>query len=603
MSRVPGLSTFEDDQPERGRPLPQRRVEVDWEGGGVRRMPSLRPQAAPVDMYARPAAQPPADKGLLQLADSLGALNGALQKFGTVAHEQNERDAAGRVAQAQRSMTPEAFQGWLNDPTNAGIVQAQAAQGVLGQSAAIRRMQALQEEYATSDRDNMNFDEFVRQRLATDLQGRTPAFASAFNSTITPQLERLRTQHTEFRVGREREAVDSGLTTIYDQTIRDGIAGGATPEQVMEIMNIRRNSDRRFASVDYNRSAQLLMRSLRNLAENEGNRDFIQKFLDMPRTNTNPDGQVQTFPPLSQVMPYGEVDAIRNAARQTDMRNDQVMIARRTVDFIAKADKGELSPEDITEMERLVSRGMTRDSLVSIQNRDRNARIHLETQERVRRLTQSWDENYDMQVRGMTQGVAEAVATNGISGLRPQTVMRLNRTTGQPEAQTFSVADQIKQSTEFFVQGIERDVGNGTLDGREGFNRLATWFQRTVGTHEPWQRVINSAASSANVSSITANNGAPTPEMVQGFELYRQLRTIQPALAERHSNSQARDYFDAAQVFMDMGQTQEQALRSAFASSQLTSDQRNLSQTNVDTALKNLTQDRWVWFVWWSKPQ
>jgi hypothetical protein len=597
MSRVPGLSSFEDDQPERGRPLPQRRVDVDWEGGGVRRMPSLRPQAAPVDMYARPAAQPPADKGLLQLADSLSQLNGALQRFGTVAHEQNERDAAGRIEQARRSMTEEAFQGWLQRPENQATIQSQAGQGVLGQAAAIRRMQALQEEYQTADRDNMNFDEFVRQRMATDLEGKSPTFSTAFSRTIGPQIERMRGQHTEFRAGREREAVEGGLITIYDQTIRDGIAGGATPEQVMEIINARRNGDRRFSAVDYNRSAQLLMRSLRQLSETDGNKDFVEKFLDMPRSFTHSDGRVQQLPSLAQSMPYGEVDAIRNSARQTDARNSQVMASRRLVELTGRASKGELTEDDVREMETLRTRNLLQqDSLISIQNANRRAQESILQQREQQRLINGMEDQTVIERQAMVERATQAIVSGRVGDLRTHSINGINRQTMEPRAQTFTAQQQIDAATESYVTGVEQRLMRQEINPAQAMGELTQWFSRTGGVHENWRRTINSGYTATNLATLTAENGAPSEDLIRSFNLYRELKAVSPDLANRHTSADARAFFDTAAAHYMMRQEPGHALQSAFAANGLTEEQRSARRKEVDTAIRGIRQGGFLGF-------
>lgn len=90
MANIVGLTQTQDDPAAGGRRL---RQSTPLDDGSQMRMPGLRPTAAPVDIYHRPA-QAPIDNSLQELAAGLSALNPALTKFAKAdSKEEIDKDA------------------------------------------------------------------------------------------------------------------------------------------------------------------------------------------------------------------------------------------------------------------------------------------------------------------------------------------------------------------------------------------------------------------------------------------------------------------------------------------------------------------------------
>ena len=95
MANLPGLAP--DDAPSiLGRFSGGRAVTPD----GVPDAPALRPVAAPVDTYSRPAMPDP-ENGLTRLAQSLSGFAPAMEKYLDVQAQADHKDLSGKIMAAE----------------------------------------------------------------------------------------------------------------------------------------------------------------------------------------------------------------------------------------------------------------------------------------------------------------------------------------------------------------------------------------------------------------------------------------------------------------------------------------------------------------------
>ena len=589
MARLPGLTAFEDDAPQPGRRIQPRQAEIDTRGG-VGQMPRLRPVANPVDTYSRPAAEAPADKQLMSLADALGGLNTALQRYGAVAQQKQEKDSATEVQRRATTETPEAFEAWKQ--ANPDKVRTIAAQEVLGRQAAIRSAQATEQEYIEKfDKDGGDINEFLRARQAADLEGKSPEFQAVYMQTMGGVSEKIRGRHQQYIAGRTTETIESGLISIYQQAIDSAISEGKSPEEAMAAIRQRRAGDAKFNGIPYARQDELLVEALRAHGEGKGGKDFIEGILNLPGKIVHSDGREQDIGPLG-IRFAGKADTARNAARQKDTEVGRVKIQEELATLRAAAEDGNLTDDNRKRLlEWQEKRLVTPETYQAFEARNRAAIETKQVQAERARIKQGWQEHYDTQVTQSTLEAADAVKSNRASGLR-EVVINKADAQGNPVTERIAAKDRIKAATDYEMRRIDEQERTRAIQPEVAFDQRVAWHANAGTKYEPWE-VALSRAGAASLKDLRENNGKPSEATMAGYELYTRLRK-NPALLDRHISKDTRDLFDLVDAhWAQLGEKPEEAFTSAFAAMQMPAESRQAKVKDIDSAIKGIRQDQW----------
>lgn len=174
----------------------------------------LRPTAAPVNTYVRPA-EVPRSNDLLDVAAALQSFSPVLSE--AFANMEAKQAASAEAAVAQSTM--EELQAHVRagtSPISSSPIAAKAYAKSAAQQLAVRRLSEAQAAWDSGDfdRDNGDFDAFLAEAARGDLEGITDEDAkNAYGGVFNKFSPRLRAQATEYKVKQEK---DTALTAVGD---------------------------------------------------------------------------------------------------------------------------------------------------------------------------------------------------------------------------------------------------------------------------------------------------------------------------------------------------------------------------------------------------
>jgi len=292
MARVPGLSQVED-QTDLIRRRQEGRVEVD-PNGGVQTGP-LRPVAAPVNTYARPA-QPARDDRLTRLADALGALNTGLQQFGSAFMAKKRPED---VQAAEKAATIAANRGQpipreelLKYPDVARKAGELRYDQLTGGPDATRFTQKIFEEYNNlpeEQRRTMDIDQFLGQRLKTwqeENLDKSAPYLETFTKNVQSDLERFKNGHFKYVKQAQTDQADTAFQQFAFDKLARGFADGRSPEEVMAELRKEYKDNKDFARLDFARQDKAIIAAVTQFAGDtriKGKEAFVDGFLKTER--------------------------------------------------------------------------------------------------------------------------------------------------------------------------------------------------------------------------------------------------------------------------------------------------------------------------------
>ena len=540
MAMTPGLRPFREDAPQGAR--------RDKRAIGIKdvpeRMPALRPTAAPVDPYTRP--EPPA-KGdpLAQLADSLGQLNPALQRFGTAYMQQKKEDTTSSIdAKLAQAGGPEAVQKLIEtDPEVQTELGKSAAMRFMGKQLAAKAVQDAQTKYQNDfDRQSGNIDQFTADALKPylDQYGKDPHFRKAFMEDVTPGMEKLRAGHAQFLSSEQYQQTQQATSDVFLGTVRKGEAAGQTAEEQAKAVFAEFYGNKKLLGLPYQDQMKALGQVVQTLA-NEGKYDVVKSIAELDRTSAD-GGHVGKLLDNNVVGP-AIAQQVLHAKSVRDKQVHENTIATRQSLF-DKFQAGEATPEDEKALQEMVRQNDGRVSESTAQSwigHNRTKRQALQKQAQAEAEQAALDAKLNAQDAAITNTGIEAMKSGKLFSLPQVVTLKKN---GDEETLT-----------------PEKFRERATTDFEKWSNQYAqqkgeTWEQKTLrelpiyaqNGHVP-QGWKDTFSAGGNAISAAAAHGTDLPEPAQkAYAMYKLLRANDASMLRDLVPKDQRDLFEAWRV-------------------------------------------------------
>ncbi|MGV2049981.1 hypothetical protein ACQZ48_07825 [Agrobacterium sp. 22-209-1] len=250
-TKLPGLSGNDDILARAGATANTGRVVTNYQPP---RTPGLRPVAAPVDMYARPE-RAPIDNRLADLADALGSLNPALQRYAQAEKQQDDELLPARLAQRYSGRTAEEqLEMMKNDPDMKSTMGQRLIASHAGRSVAEQVAQNVISQYENGfDKENGDIDAFLNeaQRKAIEANPNNPFFAQEFSTVFGPIAGKLREQQLSYKTKATEDRVQETVHGSWLGTVKAGIAAGNDPSAIATALRQSYDANKDLLFVDY----------------------------------------------------------------------------------------------------------------------------------------------------------------------------------------------------------------------------------------------------------------------------------------------------------------------------------------------------------------
>lgn len=517
MARIPGLTPFSEDRPQPGsrvkRGVPQQDVRLP--------APGLRPAASPVETYSRPAA-PQRDPFLDGLADSLSALNPALQRFGSVQQAKDE-DTADSYAAMKRleAGSPEAFAAMMEtDPRLKTDIGRAAAQRVSGMQNSMLALADIQNAYVNDfDKANGDFDAFVAEKVKPYLGDRAndPSYVKSFMASIDPSLRQLRAGYTGYKAQEQYAANQQTLQDAFLSIARNGAAAGASPEEQAKAIFGEFYGNKRLLGMSFQDQGKAAVQLAATLAE-EGNYDLVTALATVDRVG--PDG-AKLGKLLDDNLVGGDMAkaVLRAKAIRDDKSQESTVSARQAI--YDRADRGELTPEDEVALREKVTTepGAYPESWVEsriAQSRNEQARLRNAAAKAAQQ--QQLDVQFANQESALTNTGIEAVKSGRLFSLQPAVVMDK-----EGNEKTLSAEEMRKRALDDYAlrsAAIAKE-NNETWD--QTVLRDLPVYAKIGSPPKDWIDTMRGGANSLSAAMMT---GSEIPEpALRAYALYKLLRT------------------------------------------------------------------------------
>lgn len=555
MSKLPGL-TRSDDRPSvsganRGRIQVQNPI----------REVGLRPQARPVDTYARPQQPNTGPSGLAQLAGALAQISPSLQNFIDTDAERRKKEAEDRAARRIGGMSFEEARsavesGQMAELDNPWFKAAFMKQ--YGERLAYHRVNELTAEYETNfDKENGDLDAFIRERTAGDLEqyGDSPHFTGAYGNIMDQFGAKANTSQAQYQTERVKEDTIGGVYDTFHGQARQMLEDGASPEDVVNALRANYEGNRSLLHVDYREQDREMVRLAESFA-NEGNLDMARAILLGDRKGA--DGTV--LGPLAANREFqADANRILNAAEREMFNVNEEVSRDRRFTFWDQAREGKLDRDELMGWHRGNPGAFSEAQVQSLINQNdtyleqeaaaaARGRQELELRAAARQAEEDLTtKNLDLAGRGMLPYIQEVTVPTEAGGTRTVSV----------EEQSRAVASEIVRRTEWKV-----DQGTATAD--EAFAMQVDAFTGNNLVQPVWKSVLTAAPVAA--TQFNLSGGDIPPALQDGVDLYMRLHAANPALLDKHiSDANTRDFFESYRVATQIGQmAPEQAMQTAM---------------------------------------
>lgn len=583
MTKLPGL-TRHDDRPSVGG-ANRGRVQVRNPIGDV----AIRPQARPVDTYSRPMAPPQGPNGLQQLAGALAQISPALTNYIETTGAKAQKDAEDR---AMRRIGGMSFQearaavdgGKMAEMDNPWFKAAFMKQ--YGERLAYERVNELTREYETNfDKTQGSFDEFVRQRMAEDLEahGGDPHFSNAYNQIMNNYGAKANQVQAQYQTEQVKQDTIGGVYDTFLGTARTMQQEGKSPEEIVSALRARYEGNRQLLHVDFREQDKEMVRLAEAFA-NEGNVAMAKAILNGDRMGA--DGTKLGALSANREFQADAQRILMAADRKLEENNGNAAFNSRMT-FNDQARAGNLDQEALLGHHKANPGAFTDAQVLSLINQNdafktqqaeqaakHEQRMALEAQSRASEAN-LLQRNMDLAGKGQLPYVEEGtVLTSG------------------GETKKVSVNDQLKAVASEINRGLEWRVENGKMSPDDMFTAQVEAFTANNLENPKWSQVLSAGRIA---STPFTNSGGELPSQLrEGAELYLRLHAANPALLDTHiKGSGNRDFYEAFRIATQYGRLGvEQALQTATA---LTADPERaqssarVSSEEIDRRAQSIT--------------
>ncbi len=562
-NKLPGLSGNDDVMARANARQSKGRVVTGYQGP---KTPGLRPTASPVDMYARPE-RAPIDNRLSDLAEALGSLNPALQRYAQNAKEEKDQLLPARLAQRYGGRTFAEQQNMMKDDPD---MKSQMGQRLIaahaGRAAAEEAAQSIIAEYENGfDKETGDIDEFLnsRQRKIIEANPNNPFFAQEFNTVYGPIAGKLREQQLQYRVKATEDKVQDTVHGSWLGTVRAGITKGDNPEAIANALRQSYDANKNLLFVDYADQDKAMVGVIQTLTQNmDREPGDAKKYLEVIKAlateqRTASDGtklgslldNAKLGPDTAQLL--ASADSAYGKIRDRD-----TTYAKQ--DFWMQADNGNLDQDKLKEFwENPDNKGaMTEGERRGLIQQDFNAKQSKSD----KLLRANAKAQAEQSKKTILDGALSAADQRGLPWLKPEHYLDENG-----EEKTVTVEQQRDAAVQGFLDREQRwmDTSPGKPEEKanQSFNRTVAWLSENGAKHPQWEATLKAGSVAMN----TVMAGGQIPENAKkGFRLYQELVTKAPQLAYSMTDEGARTQFEVARTLVESGtRSEDEALTAA----------------------------------------
>jgi hypothetical protein len=427
-----------------------------------------------------------------------------------------------------------------------------------GERLAYERMNGLTKEWETNfDKDKGSFDDFVRQRMAADLEqyGNDPHFAAAYNQIMNQYGQKANQVQAQHQTEQAKLDTIGGVYDTFMGQARVMIQDGKSPEQIVSALRSKYEGNRSLLHIDYRDQDKEMVRLAEAFA-NEGNLDMAKAILQGERTGT--DGTV--LGPLSANREFqADSDRILNAARRQLQENNGEAAFDSRMDFNEQARDGKLDQDALIAHHQKNPGAFSDAQVLSLINQNtsfkqQQAELAAKNEQTLALQAQSRASEADLLQRNL-----DAAQSGRIAYIEEGTVM-----TPSGDTKTVSVEDQKKAVAAEINKQSDWLLQKGKSPD-EVFARQVEAFTANDLVNPKWKQVLSAGPVAS--AQFTNSGGEIPAQLKDSTELYMRLLNANPRLLEKHiTSARDRDWFEAYRMATQYsGQAPEQAMQTATA--------------------------------------
>jgi len=580
MARLPGLSPFREDRPHPTGSVDPERLSLD-----VRQpeSPRLRPVAAPVDPYARPAMDKNAGSGLIQLAQALGQLSPTVAKFGQVMQaekEQKDKDIGGRHAARYAGDTAAMAKALQDgsDPELRDEVYRRYHMSQLAAGEATKLYERLQQERLEfpNKEDPAAWQAHVqgRKKELMEKYGNDPVFAGTFERGFR-NFEFGMSQHAvkdamDAKVAKDQQTIQTGM----DHALQSGIASGAPATDIVKAIHSSYATNKLFTGQPFHKQDELLVERANALAQAmmtdetirkdpvkaQKYREVLHALLNTPRVGA--DGQ--EIPALiNSASVKSQASKLYNAVEDTYrlITRDHSLDAEEEIQDLARNGKLHL-PEGRAKLEEVTKRlpgMMTQDKQLALINASKTAQERIDAanlKAAVDRDVSVQEDNvirtaYDMITKGEGHLITDV-------DLRHPETGEVVRTVKAKE-----IKEKISQIAMERAHRVEQSITDPAQREAVRKSNFDTQLNAWVGGAPVPDQVKNTLKTGATmaVNSRTARDGTVPKVAEDGYWYYQQMKAKHPGLLHSLLSNDEIAVYEAVDLTMGI----EDSVPKAFA--------------------------------------
>lgn len=572
MAKVPGLSPVDQERPDvrraRGGRVPVR--------DQIREAPELRPTARPLDTFVR--VRPVVDDNLQQLSQALGALNPSLLRFGDaiVADREKERvDAAFNAKLSTYRTVDEA----LADPeVEAGLSNAKH-QELLAARVARETVDAATQEWATSQHEGLDVEEFIRQKQVDVLsryggEGRD-YFTNEFLRLVGPGFNGIRQGQAKYNVERVNEEKAQGAASLISLTIDNGRREGQKPEEIAAAVYGEITGNAILAKLDPGQQKGEVMNAALKYAE-AGDVDLVKALV----STKGPNGlslleDREHGHKAVQLLEKADTERRRKAREEGFDANLAHFEAARS----GSLDKEALLAEHKANPGRMTDEYVQR--LIAVNDSEIEKRLELAQKiQRESALREAADRNATA-IRSENRAALQSGRLHSLGGA---TVVKEDGTTEWMPAEK-----RIEKAAEEWLEDSDRFAQAQQEAPQQRFARELPIVLENGIVHPGWKRTLGMGYRAAAQATISGGMEKAPQALREGLAMYNDLKDKAPHLLGDLLGAEAEkfyDYMNVATSEMEMGLDQ-----AMVATLKLTRDRDALGKMNMSGTVDQIRRE------------
>lgn len=535
MALVPGLRGGLQEKPDAERNTGRVGLQTD----GVPRMPKLRPTAAPIETYTRPAAIPE-DNDAERLMAALVPLNSALLGFGEVMKAE-EKDKHAAVNAKLSTMKAEDVRSELRDnPTGelATSLKQEKGQELFAAKMAQDDITRWQEEWATGPKDGVDVEEFLRQRVDARLKehGSTgQRFTNEYLRLIQPGMNGIRNGQLKHNVQRADEQLSQGASALLERTIANGVTEKKSPDDIAAAVRAEITGNKLLAGRDASWQEGEVLNIAKRYAE-QGNVELATALVKSKGANGFS---------LLENREHGsnatKLIELADARRREKNRESGYEITSR-LDEASR--NGSL---DEAEVDRIIKEkpGLMSDDFA----RSLKARNGAVIEKRLNEQQKLFREQTNREAADRSDVANRATR---ISAINDGNLHRLGRTTRVKEDGEIEEIDAEKNKEKAIEQWLEVSAKTAERNGEtpdQRFERELPVFRQNGMVHPELKSTLQRGIRT--ISAVTTTGDKLPAAFTDGYKRYTEMRVKAPELLTSHLSKEERENWETMRVMVE----------------------------------------------------